>query len=267
VRRGALARFFFAAELRATAAWSAAVAAYNVLNIWLFTVYGKETSIAQVYEKLPRMWKSAFGRYFISVNSLEGWLAAQFFSFFPVVAGSWLAILCASLFAADEETRAVVCLLTQPVRRSALWAAKAGAAGALLLALLGVNLGVSLASVAAFTPDAAPLGLIVLTYAMCALFLLFLAALFMAVAACLGTQRSAVGAGLGLLFLLFLLNMVAATLELPAWVRGLNPFHYYDASRLVRDRTIPPAALAYWIAGSALLGAVSLFAFVRRERR
>jgi len=267
VRRGALVRFFFAAELRATAAWTVAFAAYNVLNIWLFTVYGKETSIAQVYEKLPRMWKSAFGRYFISVNSLEGWLAAQFFSFFPVVAGSWLAILCASLFTADEETRAVVCLLTQPLRRSTLWSAKAGAAGALLLALLGVNLGASLASAAAFTPGAAPFGVILLTYALCALFLLFLAALFIALAVSLRTQRSAVGAGLGALFLLFLLNMVAATLELPAWVQGLNPFHYYDASRLVRDRAIPPAAVLYWVAGAGILAAGSLLAFVRRERR
>ncbi len=267
MRRGTLIRFFFAAELRATAAWSAATAAYNVLNIRLFTVYGKETSIAQVYEKLPRVWKSAFGRYFVSVNSLEGWLAAQFFSFFPLVAGAWLVILCASLYVADEETRAVVCLLTQPLRRSVLWAAKAASAGASLLVLLGVNLAASLAAAAAFTPGDAPLGLIMLSYAMCALFLLFLAALFIAIAVHLRTQRAAVAAGLGLLFLLFLLNMVAATLELPAWVRGLNPFLYYDASRLVRERAIDGGAVVYWMAGAALLAAAGLAGFVRKERR
>lgn len=267
MRRGALVRFFLAAELRAAAAWTSAVAAYNLLTIWLFTVYGKETSIAQVYEKLPRVWKSAFGRYFVAVNSLEGWLAAQYFSFLPVVAGAWLDVLCASLFVADEETREVVCLLTQPLRRSLLWSAKAGAAGALALGLLGVNLGVSVAAAAAFAPGAAPFGAILRTYAMCGLLLLFLAALFMAVAAGLRTQRSAVGAGLGLLFALFLLNLVAVTLELPAWIQGLNPFHHFDASRLVRDPALPPAAIAYWVAGAVLLAAASLLVYVRKERR
>ena len=179
-RRGALFGFFLSAESRVLAGWTAALAAYNVLNVWLFTVYGGETSVAQVYEKLPRMWKSAFGQYFLSVNSLQGWLATQFFSFLPVLAGAYLAILTASLFAADNESRAVVFLLTQPVRRSSVWAAKAAAGMGCLVILLGVNLCASLAACALFAPVAAPVRTLLLSYAMSAVFLTFLGGLFAA---------------------------------------------------------------------------------------
>ncbi len=89
----------------------------------------------------------------------------------------------------------------------------------------------------------------------------------MAAAVCVRAQRSAVGAGLGMLLLLFLLNMVFATLELPAWVRALNPFHYYDTSRLVKDRTIAPGAAVYWASGTVLLNTIGLWVFRRKERR
>ncbi len=265
-RRGALFRFFLAAEYRALAGWTAALAAYNVLNVWLFTVYGGETSIAQVYEKLPRMWKSAFGQYFLSVNSLQGWMATQFFSFLPVLAGAYLAILASSLFVADEETRAVICLLTQPVRRAAIWAAKAAAGAACLLVLLGVKLAASLAACALFAPDAAPVRTVLLSYSMSAIFLVFLGALFAAAATALRTQKAALAAGIGLLVLLFLLNMVFASLELPLWVRQINPFHYHDCSRLVAEQRLPAGGVLYWAVGTALLAGTGLARFSRKQR-
>jgi len=263
---GALFSFFFAAETRALAAWTAALAAYNVLNVWLFTVYGAETSIARVYDKLPRLWKSAFGQYFLSVNSLEGWLATQFFTFLPVLAGAYLVLLAVSLFVTDEETRAIVCLLTQPVRRPSIWAAKAAAGVACLLVLLGVNLVATLFASAVFAPGAAPVRTILLSYGMSAIFLLFLGALFAAVAVGLRTQKAALASGLGLLVLLFLLNMVLSGLELPLWVRELNPFHFHDCSRLVVKQSLPEGGILYWSMGAALLAAAGMTGFSFKQR-
>lgn len=265
-KRGALFRFFVSAESRALAGWTGGLAGYNILNVWLFTIYGGETSIAQVYEKLPGMWRKAFGQYFLAVNSLEGWLSAQFFAFLPLFMGAYLAILAASLFVMDEETRAVVCLLTQPVRRSAIWAAKAAAAAACLLVLLAINLAASLAASAGFESAAVPVRTIVLSYSMSAIFLVFLGTMFAAVAVALRSQKAALTAGLGLLFLLFLLNMVFASLELPRWVQELNPFHYHDCSRLVRERSLPLGGIIYWTVGATIFAAAGLTGFCRKQR-
>ena len=122
-------------ELRmAVVWWGLGVGIALVLTLALWPVISEEYS-AMITE-LPEGWVTFFGE--ASLDTVEGYLTAQFFGYAPLVLGVF-AILAGSAALAGEESQGTLdLLLAQPVRRRRLVLAQ----GLALTAGLGVTIAI-----------------------------------------------------------------------------------------------------------------------------
>lgn len=257
--------FSFRRELIPISAWIGLITAYNLFNIYLFEVYGDQSSIAEVYRDLPPVWQNVFGEFFISVNSLEGWLGTQFFSFLPLLLAAGLIILSSSVFSRQVEDLSVHNVLVQPVSRTAVFFSYALVPAAALLCFYLVNVPATL--LAARTTGASPLFNpdVVRLYTATFLFSFFLYSTGVAVSVLLDSQKRSIGVFLGSVLILFILNAVLLTLGAMPVFRKLNPFYYFDCSRFLRAEPVPVGGLIYWLGGGAVATGVAALRFSRRD--
>ena len=257
--------FNFRRELGAVFGWIGLLTAYNLLNIYLFRVYGDQSSIAEVYRVLPPVWRNMFGDYFITVNSLEGWLATQYFSFLPILLSIGLITLSSSLFSREAEDTSIHNILVQPVGRLCVFAANTMVPAAALVSFFLINVPVTvIASRAAGFPVAAA-GDVVRLYIAAFAFGVFLHGCGIAVSVFVDVQKKSAGVYLGSVLILFVFSALLRTLDAAPAVRKLNPFYYYDCSRILREQAVPATGVIYWIAGGVAAISSAAWRFSGRD--
>lgn len=161
-------------------------------------------------------------------GTMTGWMRSEIGAVYGPLVVAYIAISAAvSSTAGEEESGVLALILSQPVRRSQLVLAKAGATAAgVSIVALGTFVGL-VAGVAVGGGGISPAKLVALTVHL-AFFGWALGACALALAAGTGRRSLAAGAAAGLAVVGFLLNGLAPLVDAIAWLRYVSLFHYYE---------------------------------------
>jgi ABC-2 type transport system permease protein len=133
--------------------WGLALAVFAVIVALLYD------AVVQMRDQLEQLLKSLPSEFTVFIGSLDsafspaGYLGVRYFMFMPLIVGVFAVIIGSGLIVGDEENGTLDLILAQPVRRAAFylgrWLALVIAlAGILLIAWLGLCIGIGLSSLA-----------------------------------------------------------------------------------------------------------------------
>jgi ABC-2 type transport system permease protein len=199
-------------------------------------------------------------------STIAGWLRTEIASVYGPLVFAGVAITSAvATTAGEEEDRILALVLAHPVRRARLVLAKAAAVALELVFLAAATCaGLVLAVVVAGG------GIGVGKLAALALHLLFLGlaagALALALAGSTGRRAAAAGAAAAVMVLMFLVNGFAPVSDATSWLQYLTFFHYYEHGDPLTTG-VHPGGLAVLAASAAVLTAVAVAGFARRDLR
>ncbi len=198
--------------------------------------------------------------------TVTGWFRSEIGSVYgPLVVGSLAISGAAALTAGEEEERIMALLLSYPVSRTRLLAARAVAV-MLVVAIISIGILIGLlAGVAAAGGGIAFTHMVALTVQIAG-FGLAVGALALALAAASGRRSLAVGVSAAVAVLGWLVNSFAPLVSDLGWLRYLSFFHYYAAQDpLGRGFDLPGLAVLLGIA--VLLTGLAALALERRDLR
>ncbi len=248
---GSVYGFAIRRALRPLAGWSAGIGAYFLL-IGLIA-----RSMTTFLTDNPQFATMAAQAGFPQLGTVEGY-AATLFALLAVPVGVFVAVRVATV-AADETGRRLALLLAAPVTRVRLLAAESAAAVAAAIVLTTVAGAATWAGAAAVDADLSLGAALAGAYNVLPIVLLCLGAAVLA----LGWAPRLV-APIGVLPAVggFLWQVVADSIEAPAWVANLSPFAHLAAVPTTSPAWAAAVALAGIAAGGILVGAAG---FRRRD--
>ncbi|MCK9519720.1 MAG: ABC transporter permease [Dehalococcoidia bacterium] len=197
------------------------------------------------------------------LSSPEGFIAAEFFAWIPLLLIVVAVIAGTGIIAGEEAAGTMDLLLAQPVSRRRLLLERFGGAALGLLAaalagLPGFALGMLLVDF-----DLGFGRIIAATVNMVPVTLLFLAfSIWMSSALANRTQASIVS--IGLVVAAYFLNLIGASADVLEWPRKLSPFYWADGSRVLVDG-FDYARAGGLLAVAALFVLLALRSFEQRD--
>lgn len=200
-----------------------------------------------------------------ALQTFTGYLSFEFYSYFGLFFGGYLAFIAGGIIARPIEDGAIELALARPISRRRFYLERCGAL--LLVAAL-----MSVWAVAAVWVDTRIFGgahvawrWLLLTQLAGGAFLLFALGLGAVISACANVARTASSAAIGVLILGFLLNSLASLSDRLTWLTYLSPFHYAQLSAILVQHQ-----LTWWhlilLSGLGVAGLIAgLIIFDRRE--
>lgn len=236
-------------RIRGTAVLVVLLSLYLVMITYLFPSIGQATGAMEEYaEALPPAVQESFA--IESITTIEGFLAAQIYQFIWVLMlGLYIAYVAGGLIASDLETGRIDLLLATPTARKRAVVEKYLS---LLLPILAINVvmpvvllgAVQLVGETLSVVDAIALHLLSVPY------LLATGAIGLALSVTLRRADLAQRGGLGVLFMLFILDSVTSGTDVE-WLGAISPTRYYSPADILIDGT-------YDVTGAVVLFAVAL---------
>lgn len=237
--------------------WIIGVALYTVINVAVYPAFAD--SILLDMQNYPQGLVEAFG--LSNLDQLGPYLYAQVFLMLPLVLAFLPIMSFGGAIAGAEERGALDVTLTQPItRRSyvfATWIVAVLSVGIVLLItgilswitiqVIGENLGVGDTLLAAWsvfpvTITAGTIGLVL--------------------SALLRSRGAVLGASIGILFLLYLIDVIGNINESLDGLRYISPFRYFND---IFTYTVPVWHYLLLIGVSLVLLAISVKLFERRD--
>ena len=201
----------------------------------------------------------------IQLDTMGGYLTWRQFGSIAIVYAIWAVLAATGAARGDEERGLTELWLASGVSRVRWLIGRAG--GFVVAAAASIALGMSITALgAAIAGDPLPAGGVVAESIAFLAITVWAFGLGLLAAQVFLTRRSAALAGCGLLILLFLLNSaIRSGIDVGA-ARWLSPFFYFDRSTplLAGGMLDGPATMVQVVAG-ALLGAIAVIAFARRD--
>jgi len=260
-----LFRFFFRMDLLSLVIWTSVIAAYNVVNILLFNRFGGETGIAEVYTQLPDIWKKTFGRFFISVNSIEGWLVTQFFAFLPLIIGFYTALSSGATISREIENHTIDSILSQPFSRTRVILLRIGNAYLGVLLLLIANAAVTIVTLKMAGYGQANFHHIILSYVSVTGISTFWLGIAFLAGTSAGNQKLAVSLVAGIVICSFLINALLVSLEISPLYGRWNPWFYFDCTHILNFNVPVKGGLIYWLVGAGAASVIGVIIFTKRD--
>ena len=243
------------------AVWTAVIAFMLLVSI---VIYPQMTAqMGDVGDMFAEMggFSAAFNMDKINFGEFSGYFAVECGNVLGLGGAFFAAILGIAALAKEEHDRTAEFLLTHPVSRAYVVAAKLGA---VLAEILILNLVVSLSAVAASLAIGQKIdGKLFFTVFLGYLLMqIEIAAVMFGVSAFL--RRSGLGIGLGAAFVLYFMNILANLTDDAAFLRYITPFSYADSTAIVSSGSME---VKYLIPGIAFTLAGIAIAFFRYERK
>jgi ABC-2 type transport system permease protein len=243
---------------RAPLSWGGSLGLMSALIAALYPSI--QQGLSDAVRSYPSGLKDAFG--IAQLDTLEAYLQAEMFSIIIPVAVAVFAIRCASApIAAAEERGYLATVLAAPLSRRALTAGTFATAALAIPAVLAVC-GVLTLAAAALTGQELSVGRLA-----AALLGVWALALFFAGAAILAagfSHRAApvTAASVGLLVVMYLLDVIGKLAGSLGWLRSLSAFRYYGEPLL---HGVSAGGAAGLVLAGALLAALGALQFERRD--
>jgi ABC-2 type transport system permease protein len=203
-------------------------------SLGVYVVYFYNTMLAQreqwetLMESFPPEMMAFFGG-MTDLISPEGYLNGIFFSYMPIVLGTFAILAGSGLLAADEENGTLDLILAHPISRAALFVGRFLAFTVATTAILALTWLFSIGTLPFSELPVTPGELALPFISLFAVILLFgcLALLFSMIL----PSRSMAATLSGLLLVTaYIVDSLQNLSDGPEWVAGLNPLHYFQSA-------------------------------------
>ena len=244
-------RYYGRRRVKGSAALTAGLAILTGLYIYLFPSISSSIDLDAYIQSMPPALRAAFG--IQSLNSIEGFLAAELYAFgWVLLLGLYLAYAAASLVADDVEDGRMDMLLALPVSRSKVLLEKFSSL-LVPIAIANVVLPVFVYFGVVAIGETLSAADLVMVHLLSVPYLLTTAAIGLVASVLFDRTSLAQRAAMGTVFGLFLVDSVVTNTDF-AVLGALSPTRYYDpAAVLVESQWDVTGAFLLLIAALALL--------------
>jgi beta-exotoxin I transport system permease protein len=197
------------------------------------------------------------------LSSPQGYLSARFFSWSVLIMAMFAVMAGTSALAGEEANGTADLLMSCPLERSRIVLEKAAAILVAILTICAVTSVGWLVSVPPVEIDI-PLGdLLVATFNMAPITLLYVLVAMWA-GATLPNRRVATGIATAAVIVAFFVNYFAGTVDALEPLGWLSPFFYYDGENVLSEG-VAPWRVGVLLAASVTFFAAALYSFERRD--
>ncbi len=242
-------------------AYGAGIALYAALMVLLYPLF--KDMLAEL--ELPQGYAAFFGQEGVAdFSDPRTYLTTELLSWVPLIVAIYAVVASTGLFAGDEQRGTLELLLSEPLSRTRLFMERVAALviGALLISLLAA-IGFAVPALFVDLGDVSPLSLAGAMFNLVPL-TLACAGLGLLVAAVTPSRGIAGGIVAAETATVFILNSIANLNDSLDPLHYLSPFYYAD-SNVVLTQGPEPWHVVVLLVAFAVLTALALRAFVRRE--
>lgn len=248
--------------------WAAVLCLMPLATVLLWDSLRQSGTVADLEAMLSRMPESMQGIYGITtdIHSLNGWLEGMAFGgWLQILYVIYVALFVAGILTREMDRRTMEFLLSLPVTRMQVllsrWAVLAGSLLLIEIAhVTGVWVGVRMIG------ETADLGAYAVAGLNSLLLYLALGGFLLAVSILVDDYGKGVGLMIGLGLGSYIAYSLSADLAGPvANLRGLLPFAYYDANRIIGKGEIPWSDMAVLLLAAVLFLALAVALFRRKQ--
>lgn len=247
-------------------AYSVASLAFLWLYISLFpSLHAQSASLTKLYESFPKGFSDAFGFDANFLATVQGYLAGEFYSLtWQLLVIIFMVSRAGSSIAGEIERGTIGTLLAQPLSRTRLFFSKYAASVLSLLIFIAVSVLMAVPISMAYNIDVwsrhfLTLSLVSFLFAMAVYsFTLFLSAL--------SSERSKVYGTLGgLLFVMYVLNIVAGMRLSLKNLQYASIFHYFKPSEILVRNHVNLLDIAVFAGITVIFSTAAWFIFNKRD--
>lgn len=251
-------------RLRGTAVFVAIVSLYAAFAVALFPSFeGAGADLERLIESYPEAIRQAFG--IEALGTVEGFLAGEFYNFvWLLVLGVYFAYRAGGTIAADIERDRMDLLLSFPVSRGRLLTEKFAA---LLVPIVALNVVVAPVVALGTTLIASPIDTVdlVVVHLLSIPYLLTCSAIGLVLSVLVSRADIAQRAALGLLFVLYLVESIAASADGFEALQYVSPTYYYDPTAILVRSEYAVAETGVLVVATIALLLVAQHLFRRRD--
>ncbi|MFC6718810.1 ABC transporter permease subunit [Natrialbaceae archaeon GCM10025810] len=249
---------------RGTVAFVAGISVVAAFFIALFPAFDTaDADLDELIQAYPPAVRDAMG--IETISTIEGFLAVELYNFvWLLLLGLYFAYGAAGLIASDVERDRMDLLLSFPVSRARLLAEKVAS---LLVPILALNVVVGVvvyATVVAVGESIDPAS-VVAVHALSIPYLLACAGIGLVLSVLVSRADIAKRAAIAIVFVLYLLDSIAASTDGFEWLRYLSPTNYYDPTEILVHETYAYADAGILLVAFLVLVVVAQVLFRRRD--
>lgn len=223
--------------------WSIAMIAFVVMMFAEFAAYYKNPEMLEVIEAMPAEMLAAFGMDYANMTTVSGYVSVTV-AFINLALGIFALLLGNNIIAKEERDKTAGFLMTLPVTRKRVLTGKRIAAAISCAILLAVVVGSIIISLLAYEVEQEfPLFMLLVTISTFIFQLIFLS-LGMLLAAVTRRHKISGGAGVGIIFALYIASVITELSERMDFLKYITPFSYFEASGILRQLRLEPIFLA-----------------------
>lgn len=253
------------ANRRALLIWGIILA---LLSFFMLSIYPTFAADAEMFEEFIALYPEGFMKVFgldrINMATAIGFFAVEMY-FMILLFGSMFAVIISSaMLAKEEDEKTIEFLLAKPVTRNQMITGKLAC---LLAYILAFNAGIGLVTFMGFEIFAGDYSRIELLRLLAAPILVHLtfAGLGLLLSLFFTRKKSIYSAGIGLVLVVYFLNVIATLSEKFQFLRYLTPFYYMDAADIIVDGRINPLHAFILLAVTSLAIGVTYLLYNRRD--
>jgi ABC-2 type transport system permease protein len=246
--------------------WSLGILATDALVAIAYPTVRDNSALDKTFAGLPPGVQAALGLQAGAITSPAGYLNSQYFAnILPILLLVFAIGLAAWSIAGDEGAGTLELLLSNPISRTRLAFERSGALAMELAIATGVA-GIGIVVLAPFTGLTKGLGLDRILEAAVATGLLALtfASLAYAVGAATGSRGAAISAASAIAVALFMIEGLAAQVQVLRPIRDISPWHWLLGSDPIRNGLLWESWVPPLVVSAVLMFAGSLV-FARRD--
>ena len=240
------------------------IGVFAVLALLYFSIFPEFAADAvELEEAFPESMMDFFG--LEALHTIEGFIAAEMYSFFWVLLiAVYFAYLAAGTVAGDIESRKMDLTLSNPVSRESVVAQKLAA---LWVPLAVLNIGVPVIIYVASILIDEPINPVALAmvHLLSIPYLLVCSGIGLVLSVTLDRARSAQGATLVIVFVLWLVDSVSNLDPNFEWIGYLTPSRYYDETAILVNEEYAFFDAAVLLVAFVLLVLIATGLFINRD--
>lgn len=242
--------------------WSLAIA--YMLGICIIIYPEMSSQMGQISDMFANMgsFTDAFGMDQLNFGEFMGYFGVECGNTLGLGGALFAAIVGASALAKEEKEHTAEFLLTHPISRTRVLSEKLLACASQIIILNAVVVAVCFACILAIDVDASFKTLLLLFLAYTLLQLEIMAITFGLSAF---MRRGEIGAGLGIAFSLYFLNIVSNLTEDLEFIKFITPFGYADGASIVPNESIEIKYLAVGLVISVAAVAIAYFKYTKKD--
>jgi ABC-2 type transport system permease protein len=212
----------------------------------------------------PEGFLKAFGMDRLNLTDAMGWFALEAYLMTILFGSMFAVILSSSMLAKEEDEKTIEFLLAKPITRNFVVTSKLLA---FVVYLLAFNAGVGVVTFIGFelfAEEYSRMELLRLTIAPFLAHLSF-ASIGFFLSLFFTRKKSSYSVGIGLVLLIYFLNMMANMTDKVEFFRYISPFYYMDAADIIVDGSINPLHALILLTVSALAIGATYLLYNRRD--